>query len=171
MGTAGRPKVYYMAAKEPHLVGFPKRRYLTLSNFMINSMRYLLGLNKTKSLLEYVGVKMGENVIKKLEFNNEISDWSPSDFERFFIKGYLGEEGAEPEIVERSDEKIVYRVHNCVFYELAIKKPELVCEVIHEGFHEGVSNGLSEKAKISRLTCMGEGDPYCEHLCEWEASN
>jgi len=59
----------------------------------------------------------------------------------FFINKYLKEAGAEPEIIEVTDEKIVYRLHNCVFFELAIKMTEMICDVVHEGFHEGVSNG------------------------------
>jgi len=112
---------------------------------------------------------MGEGIIKRLEVENEIVEWSLKDYERLFINGYLKESGGEPEIVEVNDEGIIYRVHNCVFFELALRMPELVCEVIHEGFHEGISNALDKKVKISRLTCMGAGDPYCEHLCDWLA--
>lgn len=169
-GTVGRPKVYYRIAKEPQLVGFPKRRYLTLSSFILNTMRFLLGDERAKKLLRKAGIRMGENIMKKLELDNDLVEWSLKNFEGFFIGGYLEESGAEPEIVEFSDNRVVYRVHNCVFFELAMRMPELMCQVLHEGFHEGISIALNEKAKISRLTCMGEGDLYCEHLCEWQVN-
>jgi len=166
-GAIGRPKVYYRITKEPQIVGFPKRHYLTLSNFLITSMRALLGLDHTKKLLRKVGVEMGESTVKKLEMENEIKGWSLKDYEEFFINGYLKEAGAEPEIVEANEKKIVYRLHNCLFFELAVKMPEIMCEVLHESFHEGVSNAMGKKFRMSRMTCMGKGDPYCEHACEW----
>jgi len=166
-GTIGRPKVYYRIAKEPQLVGFPKRHYLTLSNFLITTMRVLLGLDRTRSVLSKAGVEMGESTMKKLEMDNEVKGWSLKKYEEFFINKYLKEAGAEPEIVEADEKKIVYRLHNCLFFELAVKMPDVMCDVLHESFHEGVSKAMGKQVKMSRRTCMGKGDPYCEHVCEW----
>ena len=109
---------------------------------------------------------MGEKTVKELELENGIGEWSLENYRDVFINKYLKEAGAEPEIIEANDEKIVYRLHNCVFFELAIKMTEMICDIVHEGFHEGVSNAMGNKMKISRLSCMGKGDPYCEHVCE-----
>ena len=62
---------------------------------------------------------------------------------------------------------LTYRVHNCVFYELALRGHEVMCDVIHEGFHEGISMATGKMMKIIRNSCMGKGDLYCEHLCQW----
>jgi len=164
-GTIGRPKVYYRISKI-RTVSFPKRRYLALSNFLITTMRVLLGSDRTKRILRKVGVEMGENTVKELELENGIREWSLENYKDFFISKYLKEAGAEPEIIEADDKKIVYRLHNCVFFELAIKMTEMICDIVHEGFHEGVSNAMGKKIKIRRLSCMGKGDPYCEHVCE-----
>ena len=138
-GTIGRPKVYYRIAKNKmRPVSFPKRRYLTLSNFLITTMRFLLGLDRTKRILRKVGMEMGENTVKELALENEVREWSLKSYKDVFINKYLKEAGAEPEIIEDTDEKIVYRLHNCVFFELAVRMTEMICDVIHEGFHEGV---------------------------------
>jgi len=71
---------------------------------------------------------------------NEIKEWSLNNYEEVFINKYLKGERAEPEIVEANQKKIVYRLHNCVFFELAVKTPEIMCDVLHESFHEGASN-------------------------------
>jgi len=163
-GTPGRPKVCYRIAKKPHFVGFTNRRYLTLSNFLMTTMQALLGLDQTRNILRKVGVEMGESTIKKLELECEVKDWSLKNYEEFFINKYLEEVGAEPEIVEANDEKIVYRVHNCVFLG-GIRMPEMICDVMHEGFNEGVSAATGKKANISRVACMGKGDRYCEYVC------
>lgn len=170
-GTVGRPKVYYQIAKEPTIVGYPKRRYLTLSNFMIKTLRLLIGLKRASKLLRRVGKNMGESVIREMESKHDVKEWSSEAFVDFFIKGYLEEAGGEPEIVKTGKNLVVYRVHNCLFLELAVKMPEMMCDVLHNAFHEGVSSAMGGKAKITRLTCKGHGDPYCEHKCEWHASS
>jgi predicted ArsR family transcriptional regulator len=166
MGSVGRPKLYYRIIKEPPLLSFPKRRYLTLSNFVINTLQFVLGANRAKKLLWKTGLEMGKNTIKRLESENHIREWSLKMYEKFFIKDYLEDAGAEPEIIELNENKIVYRLHNCLFFELAVRMPEIMCETLHRSFHEGVSSAMGKKFKISRLTCMAKGDPYCEHVCE-----
>jgi predicted ArsR family transcriptional regulator len=151
-GTVGRPKVYYRIAKEPTVVSYPKRRYLTLSNFMIKTLQLLVGSKRASKLLRRVGKNMGESVIKEIEAKHNIKEWSAENFRDYFVKGYLEEAGAEPEIVKIDKNQVVYRVHNCLFLELAVKMPEMVCDVLHDAFHEGVSNAMGGKVKITRLT-------------------
>lgn len=166
-GVAGRPKVYYRLAKKPKIVGFPRRHYLFLSNFLINTMQFALGTNRAKRILKRVGSEMGKSTVRKLELEHNIKAWSLKAYEGFFVKKYLKESGAEPEIVKVDDKKIVYRLYNCLFFELAVKMPEMLCDTLHQSFHEGLSKVMGGKMIISRLTCMGRGDLYCEYACEW----
>jgi len=166
-GTVGRPKIFYKIVKEPPLISFPKRRYLVLSSFLINTLQFLLGANRAKRILSKAGFDMGENTARRLESEHEIREWTPKAYEQFFVRGYLEEVGAEPEIVESSEKKIVYRLHNCLFFELSVKMPEIMCDVLHECFHEGLVKAMGKEMKINRHTCMAKGDSYCEHSCEW----
>lgn len=167
-GSVGRPKMYYKVIKEPPIVSFPKRRYLRLSNFLISTLQFTLGAERSKRILRKVGLEMGENTIRRIESENNIRTWSLPLFERFFIRDYLENSGTEPEIMEITDKKIVYRLHNCLFFELATRMPDVMCDVLHESFHEGVSEALGKHVKITRLTCMAKGDLYCEHMCQWK---
>jgi len=167
-GSVGRPKIYYKIIKEPPIISFPKRRYLRLSNFLINTLQFMLGTERSKKILRKVGLEMGENTVKRIESENHIRKWSLPLFERFFIRDYLENSGTEPEFVEVSDKKIVYRLHNCLFFELATRMPDMMCDVLHESFHDGVSKALGKQVEITRLTCMAKGDPYCEYMCEWK---
>lgn len=167
-GTVGRPKVFYRIAKETHHVVFPKRHYMMLSDALVTMMRSLLGTDRTKSILRKVGTEMGEGAMKKLELDHGVKEWSVKSFKDHFINKYLIEAGAEPEIMEETDTKIVYRLHNCLFFELAVKMPEIMCDVLHESFHDGVANVMGKQAAMSRGSCMGKGDPYCEHVFEWK---
>lgn len=166
-GSAGRPKTLYRIVKRTKITGFPKRRYLTLSSFLISTLEFTAGAKNAKRLLSRVGKAMGKDVVRDLETRNEIQEWGTKEYVDFFIKNYLEESGAEPEIVEATDKKIVYRLHNCLFFELALKMPDMMCDVIHETFHEGVHEAMAKKVKTTRVTCMGKGDDYCEHVCEW----
>jgi predicted ArsR family transcriptional regulator len=167
-GSVGRPKIYYKVIKEPPLISFPKRRYLRLTNFLISTLQFVLGEEQSKKILRKAGLEMGKNTIKRIESKNNIGTWSLPLFERFFVREYLEDSGTEPEILEVSDKKIVYRLYNCLFFELAARMPEVICDVLHESFHEGVSKALGEQVKITRSTCMAKGDPYCEHTCKWK---
>jgi len=165
-GSVGRPKIYYKMVKEPPLVSYPKRRYLLLSNFIINTLRFTLGETQAKKILRKAGLEMGENASKRLESEHEIREWSLKAYEQFFVRDYLEEIGAEPEVVEVTDNKITYRLHNCLFFELSVKMPEIMCDTLHDSFHEGLIKATGKDMKINRLTCMSKGDPYCEHSCE-----
>jgi len=166
-GSVGRPKIYYKIMREPPLISFPKRRYLVLSSFLINTLQFLLGANRAKKILRKTGLDMGENTARRLESEHEIREWTSKAYEQFFVRGYLEDVGAEPEIVEFSDKKIVYRLHNCLFFELSVKMPDIMCDVLHESFHEGLVKAMGKEMKITRQTCMAKDDPYCEHSCEW----
>ena len=166
-GSVGRPKIFYKIVKEPPEVGYPKRKYLMLSSFIINTMRYMLGEEQTKKILRKTGIEMGENTIKRLESEHQIKEWNIKAYRDFVVKNYLEKMGAEPEILEANDKKIVYRLHNCLFFEMAVKMPEIMCDTLHESFHEGLAKTMGKDFHMNRMTCMSKGDPYCEHSCEW----
>jgi len=163
--TVGRPRIFYRIIREPPLVNYPKRGYLILSNYLINTLRSTLTDNKAKEILRKTGLEMGENTTKRLETEHEIKNWSMKTYEQFYVKDYLEQMGAEPEIVETTDKKIVYRLHNCLFFELSVKMPEIMCDVLHESFHEGLVKAMGKQMKVSRSSCLSKGDPYCEHCC------
>lgn len=170
-GTAGRPRAYYRVVKTATVTSFPRRQYQFLSEYLINSIMKVFGKNKAQAFLKNIGIKMGEAAVTKLESEYNIESWSLKGYEEYFVRKYLEKEGAEPEVVETSGNKIIYRFHNCLFSELSTKMPETICDVLHESFHEGVSKAMGKNLKIIRTTCMGRGDPYCEHACVWPSKN
>jgi len=167
IGKAGRPSIKYEVSREISPLSFPKREYLTLSSFFIKVANLLLGEKKAIELFKKVGFEMGLTTIKKIESKYEVKEWTPEAFKEFFAEKYLKEVGSEPEITEASKTKLVYRLHNCIFFELALDKPEIICDVLHESFNKGVSSGLGGKARSIRQKCLARGDQYCEHVWEW----
>jgi len=166
-GYAGRPKTIYKLAKALPLITFPARRYLDFSRPVLNVLLRIFGKMKADELLAQVGHEMGVQTTKHLQETNKITEWTPDAFAEFFIGQYLEEAGTQPEIVEKTDEKIVYRTHNCVFFELSQQMPSLMCDVLHCEFHKSLLEAMSDTAKGTQKTCMGHGDAYCEHSVEW----
>jgi len=165
VSSVGRPKILYGIIREPPLVNYPKRGYLFLSNYLINTLRSELKDTQAKSILRKAGFDMGEITAKRLEMEHEIKEWSMKAYEQFYVRDYLEQMGAEPEVVEATDKKLVYRLHNCLFFELSVKMPEIMCDVLHESFHEGLVKSMGKQMKVSRSSCLSKGDPYCEHSC------
>lgn len=166
-GTSGRPTNYYKISKSLPLVNFPERHFLRLSSFLVDAILLNIGEQKTKEIIAKAGYQMGKEVVEQLEQDYSIKKWSPKDFAEVFVKRYLEETGAEPEIIAESDRQIIYRLHNCIFFELALKKPDLICDVVHKQFHQGVCANIGKNVRDSQRTCMGHGDDYCEHAVEW----
>lgn len=166
-GTVGRPIVKYQIAREAPQISFPRRQYLTLSNLFITTSSFLLGEKRAGELFKKVGFEMGVSTVKKLEAKYDIKEWSLEKFTDVFVNKYLKEIGSEPQIVDVKKGKIVYKLHNCIFYELAVDKPDIVCDLLHDNFSKGISEGLGGKVKFERPKCLARGDGFCEHTCKW----
>jgi predicted ArsR family transcriptional regulator len=164
-GVPGRPKTYYRIAKSLPIVSFPQRGYLTLSSLLIDLLRSELGIDKVKKILEKAGREMGTQTVNELKQKNKIEQWTPKEFEEIYVE-YLKEAGAEPEVTEKTEKKVTYRVHNCTFFELATKSPDLMCDVLHRQFQKGVISAMGKHVKETQTSCMGRGDAYCEHVVE-----
>ena len=110
---------------------------------------------------------MGRETLEEVALSHNILKWTIGDFEEFFVKECLELFGCEPEIVERSEKRIVVRLNNCIFSELSLKMPDLMCDILHRRFFESVGELMGSGVKVSHTSCMGHGDIYCEHVFEW----
>jgi predicted ArsR family transcriptional regulator len=168
-GSAGRPKTYYKIAKALPTITFPARRYFDLSKALLNGMKRRIGEQKTNEILVDVGNELGKETVKNLSAVNNITKWTAKDFVDIFILKYLQEAGAEPEIIEKSDNRVVYRMHNCLFHELSQEMPCLMCDVLHYHFHHSLAKAMSNNSKDTQTSCMGHGADCCEHSVEWSS--
>ncbi len=100
--------------------------------------------------------------MKKLTLDHGVEEWTPANFADVFVMKHLDELGAEPEIVKVNEKEVVYRVNNCLFFELALKHTEMVCEVMDAGVETGLTETMNPNWKIERLKCAGHGDDTCE---------
>lgn len=165
--SAGRPKTYYRIAKELPTVNFPSRRYFELSKVILSQVERKIGAKKTNELLADVGNELGKQTADYLTMTNDVKQWTTKEFVEIFIEKYLTEAGTEPEIIEKSNRKVKYRIHNCLFFELSQKIPNLMCDVLHHNFHSTLVKTMSNNFKDTQTSCMGHGSSCCEHTVEW----
>ena len=170
-GLAGRPKTYYKLAKSLPTLTFPARRYLYLSKTLISFFLREHGKKKGFEMMAELGSEMGADTAKYLKTTYAIKEWTPNEFAKVFVEGYLQEIGAEPEVVEKTDKRVVYRTHNCVFFELSQEMPDLMCDVLHNEFHHALQETMSGNIQNVQTSCMGHGDGCCEQVFEWVFKN
>ena len=166
-GIAGRPKTYYKIEKSVPIVGYPARRYMILSTVLLNFVIQSMDKSRVAEVLSELGAKMGKETLEEVALSHNILKWTIENFEEFFVKEPLELFGCEPEIVERSEKKIVVRLHNCIFSELSQKMPDLMCGIVHMQFFNGAAEALDCGVKVLQTSCMGHGDTYCENVFEW----
>jgi predicted ArsR family transcriptional regulator len=128
-----------------------------------------MGEQKTIEVLADVGDEMGTETVKHMEATHNVTKWTPKEFAEVFVQKYLQEAGAEPEIIEKSDSRVVYRMRNCLFHELSQQTPSLMCDVLHRHFHDTLVKAMSNNSEDTQTSCMGHGAICCEHVVEWTA--
>lgn len=109
---------------------------------------------------------MGDLVAKQ-----GVKEWTPDVFRVVFVEGLLKELGTEPEVVAMQEKEVVYRERNCIFLEVALKHPEIICDGLDAGFYDGIIRGMGQGVEGERLKCKGHGDPYCEYSVKWNVIN
>ena len=165
-GRVGRPRTYYKIAKDSPLVSYPKRHYLQLSAILVRSLIDRLGEEGAKSMLREVAKKMGRETVTRLSAERAIDGWTLQHFREAFVEKFLEESGAEPALIEANQEKVVFRVHNCLFYELAMQMPEIICDVMDEVTNREMCLAMNDQWRFSRPMCMAHGDDFCEYVVE-----
>jgi len=164
---AGRPRSVFRIAPSRSVLSFPKRQYLSLADALVRSLQFFVGKRKAKQMLVWIGKKMGQEALRHLSDQFGIEKWTPESYSEYIVKKYFREMGAEPEVLSADAKKVVFRMHNCLFHELAQKNPELICDILHVSFHEGLFEAMGKSVNVSRPMCMGHGDPYCEQVCSF----
>ncbi len=148
-------------------IGFPPRDYMYLSESMINSLRDSLGEDGARTLLQDIGIRIGESAAQSLVSRTGLTKWDPPTYSKHFVEGFLADIGFQPEVVKLERKRLVYHEHNCLFEDLAVKYPGLVCDVLDRAVHQGIDKMAG--TQTTRLRCRGHGDEVCEYSVKWSA--
>lgn len=159
----GRPLVRYKATNKPISITFPKRNYLFLSDFLIRGLIERLGEEKTRDLFLELGRRSGTEMVREAAQKGGVANWTPEAVVQHLINNIFEEFGVEPELVGVSGSEVNFLEHNCLFRELAVKYPQVVCDGLDDGLHQGIDSALGPKARTRKLKCIGHGDAVCQY--------
>jgi predicted ArsR family transcriptional regulator len=161
-GRRGKPKAYYRVSEHPPLLTFPKREYQRFSDEMIATFQKMLGEEQFKKALWEMGHRNGRSTLLTLASENDVSEWTVDKYKELYVNRGLTESVGEPEIVEESADRLVYRIFSCPFKELAVKYPSYVCRTVEEGLRDGQMEATNGKLVIENVACLADGERYCE---------
>jgi predicted ArsR family transcriptional regulator len=161
-GRRGKPKAYYRVSEHPPLLTFPKRDYQKFSDDMITTFQKMLGEEQFKKALWEMGHKNGSSTLLALASENGVKEWTVGNYKELYVNRVLAESTGEPEIVEESSDRLVYRIFSCPFKELAAKYPLYVCRTVEEGLRDGQMEATNGKLVVETVGCLADGERYCE---------
>lgn len=166
-GGVGRPRLLYRTAERAVQISFPTRQYMFLSETLVNGMRTSLGDERAKRVLARIVGEASEVLVKDHATRMHVAAWTPELFARHVVMGLLSSFGSQPEVVNASRRGVLFREYNCPFKELALKYPEMICDVMDAAHISGMAKALGRRVKARRLKCAGHNDPYCEYTFQW----
>jgi predicted ArsR family transcriptional regulator len=156
MGTrrnprGGRPAKVYSPAAACLDIQVPPRRYQSLAD-MLARLADRLGTDPAR-LAHEVGFEIGREAAAGLSSNGHGSDLAAA-------VAYLGAIGCSPRAERRPDGTVVLEVGNCVYREVAVDHPALVCSL-----GSGLLCGLlgADPAAHRHTASLLDGDPACVH--------
>ncbi|MFQ5909826.1 MAG: helix-turn-helix transcriptional regulator [Thermoplasmata archaeon] len=163
-GNVGRPKTFYEITRDSSAISYPKRNYLKLSKILVRSMLERLGERETRSELRKAAKEIGRKTVRRLSAEHFIDRWTLQHFVEVFVEKFLEEAGAEPDLIEVDEDRVVFRIHNCMFYELASLVPEIICDEMDNTVYKEMCLAMGDQWRVSRAKCMAHGDAYCEYV-------
>jgi predicted ArsR family transcriptional regulator len=161
-GRRGKPKAYYKVSEHPPLLTFPKRDYQRFSDELIQTFQKALGEEQFKKAIWQMGHKNGANALIALATESGITDWTVGNYKELFVDRNVAQLVGEPEIVEQSADRLVYRIFSCPYKELAEKYPGYVCTTLEEGMRDGQMEATKGRLVIENSACLADGEHYCE---------
>lgn len=160
----GRPVLRYRSTQKPMSIQYPKRQYELLSRSLVRGLVEALGRDKAGEALREIGRGLGETLAREITDHGNVTHWDLEAFKKYVVQEHLSEVGAVPEIIEHDSKKIRFRMHNCVFLEIAKEYPDLICEKLDEGLMETLLKGTVGKAHVDQTRCVVHNDSYCEYV-------
>ena len=160
----GRPVARYQATQKPVSIQYPTRQYELLSETLVRALIEALGREKAGHALKKIGRNLGERLAKEITEQRGVTRWNMDAFKKYIVEEHLAELGAIPEIVSYDSKEVQFRMHNCIFRELALKYPDLVCEKLDEGLMETLLGGTVGRAHVDQTKCVAHRDKFCEYV-------
>lgn len=155
----GRPELGYKVVREFRELGVPRRQYLLLARELLESIIAGQGLESATSTMRQIGKKLGEEILDSVSFRKGLQKTtSLGDLSATLVRT-LEEMGSYPTMVKKSDDELILKFSNCIFFELAKDYSPLMCEG-HFSLFQTLARGLGGYA-VSQEKCAAQGGESC----------
>ncbi|HVP23812.1 MAG TPA: ArsR family transcriptional regulator [Conexivisphaerales archaeon] len=157
----GRPKFMYQLSGSPLHLSFPRRRYEDLTRELFLISQKVEGRQELRKLLWRIGHERSERLASVP--GEQANGRTFQDFKRLLLEGDGHGLTTGSGVVEDTERRLVYRVYDCPYRELAFDFPDLLCGAMEEGFRDGLIELSKGRFTVERHGCMASGSPYCEY--------
>ncbi|WP_027407785.1 helix-turn-helix transcriptional regulator [Anoxybacteroides tepidamans] len=160
-GKGGRPSRLYRLSDDVIQLHFPFRDYLLLAKIAIQTMIKLGEVGK-QALYE-TGKSFGKEIIlHRLPHDQPVQRLSLAE-KINILKEATETAGFYPSFdYNEKEQKIIFKVFNCPFKEIAFQQPEMVCSM-HYAFLCGMLEALFDQADLAELENMTNGCDSCSY--------
>lgn len=166
-GKSGRPASVFRLSGQPGVLSYPPRDYKALAGMLVEIASKLAPPARFRAVAAATGKKVGKQVAAGLLERSGRRKWTLADVQRWFVEEHSREMGFAPEVVASTKGSLRFRLHNCIFLEIAREKPDLVCAMDVPMMRAMLDETLgARRADVTLVGCMGHGHPHCEYLIE-----
>lgn len=151
----GRPAKTYAISRDRLEVILPPRRYERLAQLLLRLVDERLPRDDAMSGALAMGRLYGEEIAQRLNGGDVTRPLSPQA-----AVGWLDAAGYEVRLDESDPAVVAVDVHNCVYRELALDHPHIVC-----AFDRGTLCGMlgAQSLQHRQPKAIAMGDEYCRH--------
>lgn len=153
--AVGRPSNLYVLTREWRDLGFPRRQFQLLAGELLETT-IRSSRRRAVALMRSIGERMAKELLERQEKAN----FPVKTFDEFqaHILPVLDEMGMEPVIESKEKDAMVVATLNCIYYEVAKKYRDVVCEG-HKAFFRKIGDAMNCNAE--RTTCIQDGANAC----------
>lgn len=153
----GRPAKTYVLTDERLEVMLPPRRYEVLSRALLRLIEGALDKDAAAATAFALGRTFGEETAADIAGDNV---QTPVALAPKALLAWMDDAGYGVKLGSAAPGKVVLEVHNCVYSELALEFPDIVCQ-----FDRGTVCGMLgvDRSAHTQTLQLSHGDAMCRH--------
>lgn len=133
----GRPAKLYRLSDQVATIAFPPRRYEVLAELALAVLAESADPADVERICRAAGEAAGQRILAARG-----AEVGTDPASRARLLADLADQAGMVPVTEWNDDVLVLDIRNCVFKELSISRPDLVC-AMHRAYFEGVVEGVS----------------------------
>jgi predicted ArsR family transcriptional regulator len=153
----GRPAKTYTPSGERLEIMLPPRRFERLARLVLQALERTVDTETARATALACGRSYGEQVAQSIAGPGVMP---PVHLTPAAVRDWLEESGYQVQLTNGRPDRLAIEVHNCVYRELAVEYPKLVCP-FDCGLLQGMLGARPEQHR--QPLAISAGDDHCRH--------